>query len=57
MNYSVHALMYFYFGVTQTGPTGKRVAKKFAMLITTLQLTQMVVRTPCPPSSSDPDPR
>ena len=42
MNYSVHAVMYFYFGLTQLGPKGKKFAKKFAMLITTLQLTQMV---------------
>uniref|UniRef100_A0A7S4EVQ4 Elongation of fatty acids protein n=1 Tax=Chrysotila carterae TaxID=13221 RepID=A0A7S4EVQ4_CHRCT len=43
MNYSVHAIMYFYFGLTQCGPTGKRVAKRFAMLITSLQLIQMVM--------------
>merc|ERR1719258_117976 len=43
MNYTVHAIMYFYFGLTQTGPTGRKIAKKFAMLITTLQLSQMVV--------------
>jgi len=42
MNYSVHAIMYFYFGLTQLGPKGRAFAKKFAMLITTLQLTQMV---------------
>lgn len=43
MNYSVHAIMYFYFGLTQCGPAGRAFAKRFAMLITTLQLTQMVV--------------
>jgi len=43
MNYSVHALMYFYFGVTQTGPKGRKLAKKFSMMITSLQLLQMVV--------------
>ena len=43
MNYSVHAIMYFYFGLTQCGPAGKRFAKRFAMLITCLQLTQMVI--------------
>jgi len=43
MNYFVHTLMYFYFGVTQCGPGGRKFARKFAMLITTLQLTQMVV--------------
>jgi len=43
MNYSVHGIMYFYFGLTQTGPAGRKFAKNFAMLITTLQLLQMVV--------------
>ena len=43
MNYSVHALMYFYFGVTQTGPAGRKLARKFSMLITSLQLMQMVM--------------
>ena len=42
MNYSVHSIMYFYFGLTQCGPSGRKFAKRFAMLITTLQLTQMV---------------
>ena len=42
MNYLVHSIMYFYFGLTQCGPKGRQFAKKFAMLITTLQLTQMV---------------
>ena len=43
MNYTVHAIMYFYFGLTQCGPKGRAFARRFAMLITTLQLTQMVV--------------
>ena len=43
MNYSVHAIMYFYFGLTQCGPAGRKFAKNFAMLITSLQLLQMVV--------------
>lgn len=43
MNYSVHAIMYFYFGLTQTGKSGRLFAKKFAMLITSLQLLQMVI--------------
>jgi hypothetical protein len=43
MNYSVHSIMYFYFGLTQTGPTGKRLAKKVSMFITTIQLLQMVM--------------
>ena len=42
MNYTVHAIMYAYFGATQAGEGPKNFAKKFSMLITTLQLTQMV---------------
>lgn len=43
MNYTVHAIMYFYFGLTQLGPKGRATAKRFSMLVTLLQLTQMVV--------------
>uniref|UniRef100_A0A7S0JBN1 Elongation of fatty acids protein n=1 Tax=Calcidiscus leptoporus TaxID=127549 RepID=A0A7S0JBN1_9EUKA len=43
MNYSVHSIMYFYFGLTQCGPRGRKLAKRFAMLITSLQLLQMIV--------------
>ncbi|KAL1529871.1 hypothetical protein AB1Y20_000801 [Prymnesium parvum] len=43
MNYSVHSLMYFYYGVTQMGPKSRSYAKKLAIFITTLQLLQMVV--------------
>ena len=43
MNYCVHSIMYFYFGLTQCGPTGRRIAKKFSILITLMQLSQMVV--------------
>jgi len=42
MNYTVHSIMYCYFGLTQLGPKGKKLAKKFSMFITTLQLLQMV---------------
>jgi hypothetical protein len=35
--------VYFYFGLTQCGDGGRKFAKKFAMLITTMQLLQMVV--------------
>ena len=42
MNYSVHTLMYFYFGLTQCGDAGRKLARKAAIFITTLQLTQMV---------------
>jgi len=43
MNYAVHAVMYFYFGLTQCGPRGRAIARRFAMGITLLQLAQMVV--------------
>jgi elongation of very long chain fatty acids protein 6 len=43
MNYTVHSIMYFYFGLTQCGPAGRKFAKNFAMLITSMQLLQMVV--------------
>merc|ERR1719487_540829 len=43
MNYTVHSIMYFYFGLTQTGERGRKFAKRFAMLVTSLQLLQMVV--------------
>ena len=43
MNYTVHALMYLYFAVTQLGPRGKAFAKRFSIFITTLQLLQMVM--------------
>ena len=42
MNYSVHSIMYFYYGLTQCGPTAKKMAKRIAMFITTIQLLQMV---------------
>lgn len=35
--------MYFYFGLTQCGSGGRKLAKKFAMLITSIQLLQMVI--------------
>jgi len=43
MNYTVHTVMYAYYGVTQTGPAGRKAAKKVAMIITTMQLSQMVM--------------
>ena len=43
MNYTVHAIMYFYFGLTQCGDRGRKFAKRFAVLITSLQLLQMVI--------------
>jgi len=43
MNYCVHSLMYFYFGLTQCGKNGRKFAKRFSMLVTILQLVQMVV--------------
>ena len=38
MNYTVHAIMYLYFALTQLGPKGKAFAKRFSMLITSLQV-------------------
>jgi len=43
MNYTVHAIMYFYFALSQCGDKARKFAKKFAMLITAMQLTQMVI--------------
>lgn len=43
MNYFVHAIMYFYFGMTQLGPRYRKIVKPYAQLITTLQLSQMGV--------------
>lgn len=40
INYTVHAIMYFYFGLTARG---YKPSKLFAMSITTIQVTQMVV--------------
>ena len=43
MNYTVHSIMYFYFGLTQCGPTYRKAAKRFSLLVTTMQLSQMMV--------------
>jgi len=43
MNYTVHSIMYFYFGLTQCGPIGRRIAKKFSIAVTLLQLAQMIM--------------
>ena len=42
MNYTVHALMYFYFGLTQCGPRARQLAKRCSVFVTLLQLLQMV---------------
>lgn len=42
MNYSVHAVMYFYFGMSECGARGKAVVKPFALFVTLIQLMQMV---------------
>lgn len=42
MNYSVHAIMYLYFGFTQLGPKYRKMVRPFAFYITMLQLAQMV---------------
>ena len=41
MNYIVHAFMYSYFFLTYF-PSARRVVRKFALLITTLQIAQMI---------------
>lgn len=43
INYVVHALMYSYFALTQLGKDCRRAVKPFAIIITSLQLSQMVV--------------
>jgi len=43
MNYSVHTVMYFYYGLSEFKPTGRNIARKFARFVTLVQLSQMVV--------------
>jgi len=43
MNYFVHTLMYFYYGMTQYSKGTRAMVKKFDILITTLQIFQMVM--------------
>jgi len=43
MNYLVHAVMYTYFGVTAHSVEARRSVKPYAVAITLLQLSQMVV--------------
>lgn len=43
MNYGVHSIMYAYFAATQHGKAAREAVKPFAIYITLLQLTQMVV--------------
>lgn len=41
VNYFIHSIMYFYYGMTQFSPYTKSLVKPFAMQITFLQLSQM----------------
>lgn len=41
VNYAIHGIMYFYYGMTQFSPYTKSLVKPFAMHITFLQLSQM----------------
>lgn len=41
VNYSIHALMYFYYGMTQLSPKTRAMVKPYALYVTFLQLSQM----------------
>jgi hypothetical protein len=43
MNYFVHTLMYFYYAMTQYSKATRAMVKPFDLLITTLQILQMVM--------------
>jgi len=43
MNYCVHSIMYFYYGLSEFRPRGRKIAASFAQLVTIMQLSQMVV--------------
>jgi hypothetical protein len=43
MNYLVHSLMYGYFGCTQLSDAHRKMVRPYAMFITIMQLSQMVV--------------
>lgn len=42
VNYSVHAIMYFYYGMTQLSPKTRKMVLPYAFYITLAQLSQMV---------------
>jgi len=42
MNYFVHGVMYFYFGMTQWGLETRAMVKPYAIWITLIQLAQMM---------------
>lgn len=42
VNYSVHAIMYFYYGMTQLSQTTRKMVLPYAFYITLVQLSQMV---------------
>jgi len=41
VNYCIHGIMYFYYGMTQLSPWTRKLVKPFAMQVTLLQLSQM----------------
>lgn len=43
MNYTVHTFMYLYFGAMMGGDRYRKLAKPFAMTITTMQILQMIM--------------
>lgn len=43
MNYTVHAVMYLYFACMMYGKTTRNLVKPFAMYITIMQISQMVI--------------
>jgi len=43
MNYFVHALMYFYYAMMQASNRTRKIAAPYAIILTTLQITQMVM--------------
>lgn len=41
VNFGIHAIMYFYYGMTQLGPKARGLVKPYAIYVTFLQLSQM----------------
>jgi len=42
VNYFIHSLMYFYYGMTQLSPTTRKMVKPYALHVTFLQTSQML---------------
>lgn len=42
VNYFIHSLMYFYYGMTQLSPVTRKMVKPWALHVTFLQLSQML---------------